>query len=321
MTEVVCIGETMGQFVPAESGFRSATSFLLNHAGAESNTAIALTRLGFDVEWVSRLGIDVIGDRILDSLRSEGVGVSGVSRDAGLHTGIFLKDPSQSDRQVTYYRTNSAASQISLLDIDRALDMRPRLIHLTGITPALSISCDQAVTYAIEQCQRRGILSSFDVNYRPQLWSNQPLAARRLAELASASDIVFIGQDEANELWGARVPADITAVIGDTATLIVKDGARQAVSISANQMVAVPALRVRVIESVGAGDSFAAGWLAGLLRGYPPAMCLRLGHLAARQALESITDQGEAASFEFILDEAQKEPNWANHNTADEEHH
>ena len=310
--EVVCVGEAMGQFVPADGRrIEDAGTFALHQAGAESNVAIGLARLGHRAVWVSRLGDDAIGRRIRTALEREGVEASLPQVMDDRPTGVFLKDPDHRSRSVTYYRRGSAASRLDRSDIGRALGLRPRLLHLSGVVPALSASCDDAVGFAIEAARARAVMTSFDVNYRPALWRNRDTAAERLLEIANASDIVFVGLDEAGSLWGSTDAADVRRAIPSARTLVVKEGARRATSFGADVATSVPALRVDVVESVGAGDAFAAGWLSGFLRGHEPSVALRCGHLMARAALMSLSDQGEVLPVASMAVLARDESLWS----------
>lgn len=321
---VVCLGETMGQFVPEDDGIAAATSFRLEHAGAESNVAVGLARLGLRAAWASRLGDDAVGERILTALAMEGVDTTLVLRDNVHPTGIFLKEPAGHGRTVTYYRRGSAASGMNRDDVDRALAAHPHMLHISGITSALSAPCDDAVEYALGAARRQGITTSFDVNYRPVLWKSRDTAARRLAELARLADIVFVGQDEADELWGTATPDAIAAHLAGAGRVIVKDSDRFATSLAQGTYVSVPALRVEVAEAVGAGDAFAAGWLAAMLLGREEATRLRCGHLMARAALTSRTDHGERIPLPALLSDAADSSLWRSehpdHATASADH-
>lgn len=306
------MGEAMGQFVPAGGrGVEEAVTFALHQAGAESNVAIGLARLGHRAVWVSRLGDDAIGRRILTALEKEGVEISLPRLMDDRPTGLFLKDPDHGSRSVTYYRRGSAASRLDRSDIRRALGLRPRVLHLSGVVPALSPSCDDAAGFALEAARTGSVTTSFDVNYRPALWRNRDTAAERLLELANASDVVFVGLDEAGSLWGSTSATDVRRAIPNAGTLVVKDGARRATSFGADGAASVPALRVDVVESVGAGDAFAAGWLSGFLRGREPSVALRYGHLLARAALVAFSDQGEVLPVEALATLARDESLWS----------
>jgi 2-dehydro-3-deoxygluconokinase len=288
--EVVCLGETMGQIVPTGSAsVRTAKTFKMHHAGAESNVAVGLSRLGHSVAWVSRLGHDAIGLRIADALEREGVLVLLEADETSGRTGIFIKDPANG---VTYYRSDSAASRMDRYDVLRAFEATPRVLHLSGITAALSPTCDDAIAYALAVAKRQGIVTSFDVNYRASLWPSVTIAAARLLELASASDVVFAGLDEAHTLWGTGDEHAVRELLPSVPRLVVKDGSRGAIEFVGEHSAEVAALVVDVVEEVGAGDAFAAGYLSAFLQGASSVSALRAGHLLARNALGSRSDFG-----------------------------
>jgi 2-dehydro-3-deoxygluconokinase len=162
--------------------------------------------------------------------------------------------------------------------------------HFTGITPALSATCHDLVEAALGGDWPAAV--SFDVNHRPAIWGQAPGALLR--RLAQAADIVFVGLDEAQALWGdeLREPSDVRALLPLPRIVVVKDGAQAATAFFGESRTRVPALAVHVIEPVGAGDAFAAGFLAGLLRGESAERCLRLGHLTAASALSVTGDHG-----------------------------
>lgn len=288
--DVVCFGETMVLLAPAAGvSLRAAETVQLAHGGAESNVAVSLARLGNAVQWCSRLGADPLGDRIVDDLAGEGVAVGGVVRVPGAPTGLYLKDPAATASTVWYYRAGSAASAMDRTDVDRALAGSPRLLHLSGITPALSASCADAVAYAVDVADPT---TSFDVNYRAALWPSVDVAGDALLVLARRADIVFVGLDEAATLWGTSTAADVRALLPQPRWLVVKDGGVRASAFDADVGVHLDAPAVDVVEPVGAGDAFAAGWLHGWLHGLHPAARLHLGHLVAGITLRSSTDHG-----------------------------
>lgn len=302
--QVVCLGETMAMVTPSPPRpLSEARTLALTHGGAESNVAVWLARLGSSVAWCSRLGDDVLGHRVLGEIAAAGVGTGLVTLDGGARTGVYFKDPRPGSTKVVYYRDGSAAASMDERDVDRALARPPRLLHLTGITPALSDSCARAVDYAVTRAGQLGVTVSFDVNYRPSLWPSPEAAAAVLGQLARRCPIVFIGCDEAEALWGASDVQDIRSVLGGPGTLVVKDGSRPATSMEGNHVSTVAALPMQVVEPVGAGDAFAAGWLHGWLRGLPATARLRLGHLVASSALTSATDHGELAAPPAELEE------------------
>lgn len=304
-----CLGETMVALVPAApEPLETAAALRIDVAGAESNVAMYLADHGVRARWISRLGDDALGRRVARVVGAAGVDLSGVTFDPARATGVLFKDPRPGAAagpratRVTYYRRGSAASAMGpgLLD-DQAL-RTASLWHLSGITPALSPSC-RALTRAALDATRTADAPrpaiSFDVNYRPSLWDGDEMAGDVLRGLANAADIVFVGLDEAVTLWGTAVrePADVRALIPSPLIVVVKNAALGATAFHGDAMTHVPALRVDVVEPVGAGDAFAAGFLAELLNSGDAVRCLRSGHLTAASALTVTGDHGPLPDF------------------------
>ncbi len=310
--EVVCLGETMAQIIPADGGsLATAGTFAIHAAGAESNVARALVQLGTRAAWASRLGNDPWGDRILADIVSAGVDVTGVTRMTQ-RTGLFAKDPGRTGSRVYYYRDGSAASTIDTGDIDAALARGPRLLHLSGITPALSQTCRGAIEYAVTAAPAAGVLLSFDINFRPVLWRDRPDrdAAAELAALARAADVCLVGLDEAAAVWGTASMDEVHHLLAGCGQLVVKDSDRRAVEFAGDDVTSVPALPIEVAEPVGAGDAFAAGWIHGLLRGFDATARLRLGHLIAGAALIQLGDHFRLPVAGTLLEAVALQPDW-----------
>lgn len=295
--DVVGLGETMVQLVPdGAPGFTGTDRAMLHQAGAESNVVIGLSRLGARTAWVSRLGDDAFGARIRDALAAEGVDCGAVAVDAAAQTGLFVKEVRGDTRKVHYYRKDSAASRMTRADVERALALEPRVLLSSGVTAALSGSCEAALRFAVEAAPASGSVFAFDVNYRPVLWPTVAEASAVLCDIAEGSDLVFIGLDEAEALWGCETPDEVRRTLSTPETLVVKDGPRAATVYAGGHREEVPALPVEVVDAVGAGDAFAAGFLFGTLRGWGSVDSVKAGHRLAAAALVSTTDQGEAMS-------------------------
>ncbi len=290
--DLVTIGEAMVVLAPAP-GIRLATadSVTLGTAGAEANVARTVARLGGRVAWVGALGAGPLGDRIVADLHASGVDVSHVIRDATAPTGLYLKDTDESRATAMYYyRKNSAASKMDA-GLLAALPRRT-VLHLSGITAAISESGLQ-LTRAALLGTHHGLVS-FDVNHRPALWLGRD-AAPVLAELANAADLVFVGLDEAAALWGTDNIESIRALLPAPATVIVKDGEIGATAhLADGDTHFEPSPVIDVIEPVGAGDAFAAGYLHALIQGRSERERLRAGHASAGRALMTTDDVGEA---------------------------
>lgn len=264
----------------------SAMKLALHPGGAESNVASHAAHLGVSSAWVSVLGEDVLGYRIRRSIEHHGVDVRWVTSDSKAPTGVYFKDPGHG---VLYYRRGSAASQMDPATVASVPLESAAIVHLSGITPALSESCANLVEAVYERVAASGAALSFDVNYRPSLWPTDS-AAPTLRILANRADIVFVGLDEAEALWGCGTPDDVRAMLPDTVRLIVKDGDVGATEFSDGTRVFEPAIPTEVIEAVGAGDAFAAGYLSAALEGSTTRDRLRAGHERARLVLLSTSD-------------------------------
>ena len=292
--DVVCVGEAMALVSPTDGLPLATTRHVeLTHAGAESNVARHLSALGVPTAWLSRLGADALGDRVVNELAAAGVDLRWVGRRADAPTGVFFKDPSPAGTRVLYYRSGSAASTMGPGDVDSWPLAGARWLHLTGITPALSATCAQLTDALFDRAHGLGLPVSFDVNHRPALWPGGG-APDRLLHLARRADVVFVGLDEARILWGTRTAEDVAALVDGPRRVVVKDADREAVEVDrgepAPRVTRVAARRVRVVEPVGAGDAFAAGYLAASLRGEDADGRLALGHSLAAWTLGTSTD-------------------------------
>ena len=278
LVTVLTVGETMALLDPHGDGVPGAgTSFTLRFAGAESNVAIALARLGVRVTWISRLGRDPFGDMIEDGLRDEGVDVSHVRRD-DLRTGLFLKWRGGEERGVAYYRAGSAASRLRPEDVPDEALAGVRLVHLTGITMAISETGRALVVDLARRARDRGAIVLFDPNFRPALPDTPQAAADRQREVLPYVDWYLTGESEARLLWGdEEIPV----------RTVLRVGARGAV---VDGVTVPPPREVEVVDEIGAGDAFAAGFAYGLLEGRPPAACAHAGNLLAAHALAGTGD-------------------------------
>ncbi|KJQ54419.1 sugar kinase [Microbacterium sp. SA39] len=287
--EIVCVGETMALITPVGGALVAAETATVGLAGAESNVTAGITAAGHRAAWASRLGDDPLGDRILSELSRRGVELW-VERDADAPTGVMFKDPGAEGSTVYYYRRGSAAATMAPGFLSPGRLAGVRIVHTTGITPALSDSCLRMVDQLFVDARAAGAAVSFDVNDRRPLWSREHAAAT-LARLADAADITFVGRDEAERIWGTATPADIRAFLPNCALLVVKDGDVGATAFAHGaEPVFVPAPVVDVVEPVGAGDAFASGFLAATLEERPLAERLAAGHAAAARVLVTHAD-------------------------------
>lgn len=278
MSRFVTLGETMGLIRSDRIGpLNNNSAMIAGIGGAESNAAIALTRLGNDVSWVGRVGNDDFGRLIERELTAEGIATFGM-RGSG-PTGLMIKTtPFNGRQEVSYARSFSAGSELNTDDIAQpdviAAIEQAEVLHLTGITLAISDSSREAALKAVEIARASGTAVSFDVNHRNKLWSPEE-AHSAYDELARNSDIVFAGFDEVQLLLDSDCPVDpldMEAALDRISELgvrtpVIKEGTLGAWSIDGESVIHSPAVTVDAVDTVGAGDGFAAGFLDAIARG------------------------------------------------------
>lgn len=280
--DVVTFGETMvlftpEQFLPLEYNHK----FMKQIGGAESNVAIGLQRLGHSAGWFSKLGNDPFGRYIHKFVRGEGVDTSHCIYTDEAPTGLFFKEKkSPANIKVYYYRKNSAASLITKEDIDEGYIANAKILHVTGITPALSASSREAVFHAMDLARKHNVKIVFDPNIRLKLWSEQE-AKGVLREMAEKADVILPGLDEGELITGKTTPQEIAEALaeGENKIVVVKLGDKGAYYHTANEQGFVEGFAVsQIVDPVGAGDGFAAGVISGILRNEPISQAVRRGN-------------------------------------------
>jgi 2-dehydro-3-deoxygluconokinase len=291
---VVTLGETMALLDPLEDGeIAPGFRFRLRIAGAESNFAVALRRLGVDVTWVSRLGEDPFGDLVLGTLAGEGLDLRFVRRDADAPTGVFFKWRAGGRSHVVYYRRGSAASRLGPGDVPEEAWANVALVHLTGITTALSEGARGLVAETARRARERGITVVFDPNYRPALWPGPAEAAAAHREILADVDWYLCGHGEGSLLFGADTADELAAAVHEAGApgAVIRIAERGCTVSRGDGLVHVPPPRLTgVVDEIGAGDGFAAGFAYGLLRGWTPDACAHAGNVIAAAALGGTGD-------------------------------
>ena len=298
--DVVSLGECMVAMVAAQPGpLAESRQFDAHVAGAEANVLVGLARLGRSTAFLGRVGDDGFGTAILHRLRGEGVDVTGVTVDQAHQTGILARSRAQvGQAELRYYRAGSAGSFLSPADVEQhaATVRSARILHVTGITPALSATCAAAVDAAVALSRGAGRMISLDVNYRRRLWDETDARAA-LLPLASQADVLIAGPEEAMLLIGRNgdgTNADLARGLRALGPriVVIKAGADGATGIDNDgDPLTFPALSVRgVVDPIGAGDAFTAGLLAAILEGRPLADALRWGNACGAASVASEGD-------------------------------
>lgn len=259
--------------------------------GAESNLAIGLARLGCKSGWFGRLGNDPLGTGILKTLRGEGVDVSHAAQTDEAPTGLMLRQNVRGQSSVYYYRKGSAASLMTPDHLDPEYIASARILHFTGITAALGSNCLETIRRAISLCKEHGVLISFDPNLRLKLWTIEE-ARPVLLELAAASDYFLPGYDECKLLFQTEDEQVIMDQLRQLPGIsIVKSMGESNVIVQQDKTYSLPFERVNhVVDTVGAGDGFCAGFLAGIAKGWSVEDALSLGGLTGSMVIQALGD-------------------------------
>ena len=267
----------------------SAKTFERVTAGAEVNVAVAISRLGLKSQYFSRFGNDQLGSVMLADIAAEGVDVS-LAKRVNSYTGAMVRNPGKSAPvELSYLRKGSAASTIEPADILDTYISSTRWLHATGITCAISTSGANTVKAALEKATAMNIKSSFDLNIRRKLWSEED-AKKVLAPLAKNVDLLIGGEDEYQAVFGAQEPKNILAEAnkrGCKIAVMTKGDQKMRYSIDGNYAELTPP-KVVAVDPVGSGDAFTGGVIAGLLSG-----------MSAQQALEQGSICGASVASMF----------------------
>ncbi len=304
MSRVVTLGETLGVVASTHPGpVEVGSTARLSIAGSESNVAIGLARLGVGATWVGHVGADPFGRLIERELRAEGVDARVVRED--VPTAVMIREQRTSGlSRMTYHRAAMAGSRLSVDDVPDDLLDGADAVHVTGITPALGAGPAAAVDRIVTLAVRRGVLVSFDVNYRANLWS-EAMAQKTLHPLLAKADVVFASQHEAALFCdvGADASGSAKALHDAGARLaVLKLGAHGGWAYGDGIDLGQAAHDVPVVDTVGAGDAFVAGYLSELVAGASPATCLATAAAMGAFAVSTLGDwEGLPSRAELAL--------------------
>lgn len=279
--QIVTFGESMALFMPQEhKSIERAATLEQSFGGAESNVAIGLARLGTSVGWFGALGDDPFGKIILKTLRGEGVDVSRAQLSTEAPTGMMFREHVAGRLAVHYFRKHSAASRMLPEDLDENYIRGAKLLHVTGITAALSEDCRKTLRRAVDIAKEAGVLVSFDPNLRLKLWPIEQ-AREILLPFAADADYFLPGWDELKLLYDTddyeHIKGQLTQL---KAVSIIKGRGDTTVVLNNGQEESLPFYPAeQVVDTVGAGDGFCAGFLAGIMKGLSPVEAVRLASI------------------------------------------
>ena len=302
---LVTAGETMGLIVQSAPGVpRNGEAMSFGIGGSESNVAIGVRRLGVPATWIGRVGDDPAAAMIVRELRAEQV--EAIATVDPAPTGLMIRwRPAAQRGRVEYYRRGSAGSHLCAEDIPDAAGAGASVFHASGITLALGEDPAAAVAHAISVARAAGVTVSFDFNYRRALWDTDA-AAPALTAAAAQADIVFAGAEEAAIVGGTADPLEAALALEELGPLqvLIKLGADGCLARIDGVTHDVPAPVVSVLDTVGAGDAFAAGYLAELIAGAAPERRLATAVAAGAWAVtvsgdwEGMPDRSSLALFD-----------------------
>jgi 2-dehydro-3-deoxygluconokinase len=288
---LVTLGETMAVLASTRAGpLERNTALRLSIAGAESNVAIGVRRLGGQATWIGRVGDDPLGQLVLRELAAEGVDTR-VIRDSRPTAVMIREQRTQDLARMIYHRAGAAGSQLSPDDVPADLMSTARVLHVTGITPALGALPAAAVDRAVSMAKAAGVLVSLDINYRATLWSGTRATAA-LRPLLARADIVFASEHEARMMTDEDQPEKMAEALckSGPSVAVVKFGVRGSLALAEGVLLTQEAIRVRAVDTIGAGDAFAAGYLAELMTGAAPELCLLTAAKVSALAVSAVGD-------------------------------
>jgi fructokinase len=271
MADIVCLGELLMDFFPAEIGrpLLDVTAFRPVPGGAPANVAVAAARLGAHSAFIGKVGDDPFGHHLADVLRREGVNVQGMRYDPAVRTTVnFLAQPDANSYTCLFYRNPGADMMLAAGDLDVALLRRARALHFGSLSLAQEPSRSATVD-AIRLARQSGALISFDVNYRPTLWANPSAARQEILAVVPLVDMLKMNEAEAELLSGQTDPdrAALAMIAQGPNVCVVTVGPGGSYARTATAAVHTPAFAVQTVDATGCGDAFIAGLLHRLLAG------------------------------------------------------
>jgi 2-dehydro-3-deoxygluconokinase len=303
--DVITIGDAMITFDPWTKGpMRFVHTFERKVGGAELNVAIGCARLGLKAGWISRLGNDEFGRYIKHFVQGEGIDLSEVRLMDGYPTSLNFKEIMEDGSSRTfYYRANSPTSTMGPDDLNEEYFKQAKLLHITGVFPAIGGQNYEIIKRAIELAKKHGLLISFDPNIRLKMWSKEE-AKEKLSAFLESADIILTGQEEAELLLGENDPEKIIKTLSGMGIshIAIKQGEKGSIGYYGGQIVeAQPVKPRKVVDTVGAGDGYDAGFVYGVLNGWSLERTLRFANTIGSMVVSVSGDNEGLPYLEDVL--------------------
>ncbi len=282
MVDLLCMGEPMLEFNQLPPQPDGAVHYLEGHGGDTSNAAVAASRHGASVGYVTAIGQDAPGDSFIAMWAREKVDSTTVIRTGRAQTGVYFVTHDAGGHHFLHYRTNSPAALYAAADLPRAAIAEAKMVFVSGISQGISSSAADAVFAAIDIAREHGVKVAYDTNYRPRLWPPARAAAVMHAAIAQA-DYVFPGMEDALVLTGLSDPdaiLDFYLALG-CPVVVLKMGDAGAYLADGEHRVHIAPCVVQAVDATGAGDTFCGSFLARILAGDTPEQAARYANVAA----------------------------------------
>ncbi|WP_154826417.1 sugar kinase [Clostridium butyricum] len=269
--DVITIGDAMVAMCPKEKGpILFCNTFERKIGGAELNVAIGCARLGLKSGWISRLGQDDFGKHILKTVRGEGIDTSQIELVEGYQTSVYFREVmANGDSRSFYYRKNSPTSTMTAESLDENYFRNSKVLHITGVFPSINDNNKEILLKAVELAKKNNLLISFDPNIRLKMWTKSQ-AREFINKFLSEVDILLVGDEEISILIDEEDTNEAIKKFHDMGIdkVVVKRGAKGAIGSDGSNIYDVAAIKPKaLIDTVGAGDGFAAGFLSAYLKG------------------------------------------------------
>lgn len=269
--DVITIGDAMVAMCPKEKGpILFCNTFERKIGGAELNVAIGCARLGLKSGWISRIGQDDFGKHILKTVRGEGIDTSQIELVEGYQTSVYFREVmANGDSRSFYYREKSPTSTMTAESLDENYFRNSKVLHITGVFPSINDNNKEILLKAVELAKKNNLLISFDPNIRLKMWTKSQ-AREFINKFLSEVDILLVGDEEISILIDEEDTNEAIKKFHDMGIdkVVVKRGAKGAIGSDGSNIYDVAAIKPKaLIDTVGAGDGFAAGFLSAYLKG------------------------------------------------------